>query len=84
MKQQMFLWSRIHLSYGERCLVLKVFILSGLVYWLSLVTVPEAVVGLKRDGGCGLPHIQSMIEAYRVELRRFVPRLWSNMTPYID
>ena len=92
-RQQMGLWSRINLSYGERCMVMKVFILSGIVYWLSLVVVPKVVVeklqkmivsffwgnkrpkiahrtlvGRKRDGGCDLPHVQSMIEALRIKL----------------
>lgn len=133
-KQQMNLWSRLHLSMGERCLVLKLFILSGIVYWLSLMTISNdhlqeihkmtitffwankrpkvfyrTLIGRKQDGGYGLPHVQSMIDAYRTKcglqiisarktatwkffalinvaskLRRFVPHLWSNMTPHLD
>ena len=92
-KMQMNRWSRINLSYGERCTVLRTFILSGLVYWLSLAVVPKDIidqlqkmataffwgnkrpkvalrtlVGRKRDGGFGLPHIQTMIDAYRIKV----------------
>jgi exonuclease III len=133
-KMQMNAWSRINLSYGERSTVLRTFILSSVVYWLSLAVIPKDIinqlqklatsffwgnrrpkvahrtlVGRKGDGGLCLPHIQSMIDAYRIKvglqiistrkpatwkfyalvntaskLRRFAPRLWSNMTPHID
>jgi exonuclease III len=90
---QMNMWSRINLSYGERCTVLRTLILSSLVYWLSLAVVSKdtinqlqkmvtsffwggkrpkvthrTLVGRKWDGGFCLPHIQSMIDAYRIKV----------------
>lgn len=43
-KQQIGYWSLINLSLNERVTVLKVFILSQLVYWLSLAVIPKKVV----------------------------------------
>lgn len=39
-KQQIGYWSQINLSLTERATVTKVFILSQLIYWLSLMPVP--------------------------------------------
>ncbi|CAF3364144.1 unnamed protein product [Rotaria socialis] len=48
-KQQIGYWSQINLSLTERVTVLKVFILSQLIYWLSLSTVPkESIMELQK------------------------------------
>lgn len=133
-RTQVNMWARMNLSYGERCTVLRTFILSGLMYWWSVAVVLKDIidrlqkiansffwgnkmpkvkhrtlVGRKGDGGFCLPQIQAMIDAYRIKvglqiistqkpttwrfyvmintaskLRRFAPRIWSNMTPHMD
>jgi len=133
-KTNMAIWNQYNLSYNERCLILRTFILSRLMYLLAFVKIPcettnhlqklinmffwknkrptiafRTLVGRKWNGGLALPCIKSMIDSVRIKcgcimvlgtkpalwqyyalitsagvLRRFAPRLWSNLTPHVE